>query len=309
MWRRLMYDYKLKVKRHDVMRLMREIDPEGVRLRKAHRLIRRKYCAQGPNYIWHVDGYDKLKQFGLCIHAAIDGYSRRIIWLEVGASNNDQKCIADYYIESIKTLKLVPRFVRADCGTENTHISFLQPLLRRNHNDSMSGTKSLMFGRSTSNQRIEAWWSYLRRQGIHWWINKLKDLRDTGKFNALNPIHIECVRFCLMDVLQAELDRIAKHWNLHNIRPQKSVNELPSGKPDILFYVPELFGGYEMGKSVDDIELNLCQEMYATPKQKERAEFHELAYLLKPNLQIPCNANDGLKLYEELICLYDQECD
>lgn len=134
-------------------------------------------------------------------------------------------------------------------------------------------------------------------------------MRDTGKFNALNPIHIECVRFCLMDVLQAELDRIAKHWNLHNIRPQKSVNELPSGKPDILFYVPELFGGYEMGKSVDDIELNLCQEMYATSKQKERAEFHELAYLLKPNLQIPCNANDGLKLYEELICLYDQECD
>jgi hypothetical protein len=285
---------------------MKEIDPEGVSLRKAHRLNRRRYCAKGPNYIWHVDGYDKLKQFGLCIHAAIDGYSRRIIWLEVGASNNDPKCIANYYIDSIKTLKLVPRIIRADCGTENTLLSFLQPLLRRSHNDTMAGIKSFMFRRSTSNQRIEAWWSYLRRQGIHWWINKLKDLRDTGKFNALNPIHIECVRFCLMDILQAELDRIAKHWNLHNIRPQKSVNELPSGKPDILFHVPKLLCGYEMGKRVDVNELNLCQEMYTSSKQKWCAEFHELAYILKPDLQIPCNANEGLKLYEELIRLYEQ---
>ena len=38
MWRRLMYDSKLKVKRNDVMRLIKEIDPEGVRLRKSHKL-------------------------------------------------------------------------------------------------------------------------------------------------------------------------------------------------------------------------------------------------------------------------------
>ena len=30
---------------------------------------------QGPNFIWHADGYDKLKPFGITIHAAIDGYN------------------------------------------------------------------------------------------------------------------------------------------------------------------------------------------------------------------------------------------
>ena len=28
----------------------------------------------GPNYIWHMDGYDKLKPFGIAVHGCIDGY-------------------------------------------------------------------------------------------------------------------------------------------------------------------------------------------------------------------------------------------
>lgn len=178
MWRRLENDYKIKVKRNEVMRIMKEVDPEGVLSRKAHRLKRRRYNVKGPNFVWHIDGYDKLKPFGFCIHGAIDGYSRRIMWLEVGASNNDPKCIAYYYLNTIKKMKCAPRVIRGDCGTENSNISFLQLLLRYNHRDSLAGMKSFMYGKSTSNQRIEAWWSYLRRQGVHWWINKLNDLRD-----------------------------------------------------------------------------------------------------------------------------------
>ena len=158
MWRRLIYDYKLNVKRNDVMRLMKEIDVEGVSLRKAHRLNRRMYSAKSPNFVWHVDGYDKLKPFGLCIHGAIDGYSRQIMWLEVGTSNNDPKIIANYYLETVKNVGYAPRILRADSGTENLIISLLHPLLRLDHQDSMSGTKSFMYGRSTANQRIEAWW-------------------------------------------------------------------------------------------------------------------------------------------------------
>jgi hypothetical protein len=107
------------------------------------------------------------KQFGLDIYAAKDGYSRSIIWFEVGKSNNDPKCNAEYYIGMIEILKHVPSIVRADCGTENTHIRSLQHSIRRNNSESMSAIKSSMFGRRNSNQQIEAWWSYLRRQGIH----------------------------------------------------------------------------------------------------------------------------------------------
>ena len=75
--------------RETVRIVMKELDPEGVGRRSRHRLVRRKYRAQGPNYIWHIDGYDKLKPFGFCVHGAVDGYSRRIMWLELDHSYNN----------------------------------------------------------------------------------------------------------------------------------------------------------------------------------------------------------------------------
>ena len=39
-------------------------------------------------------GYDKLKPYGFPIHGAVDGFSRRILWLEVTRSNNDPKVVA-----------------------------------------------------------------------------------------------------------------------------------------------------------------------------------------------------------------------
>ena len=70
MWRRLVNDHHVRVPRDWVLH-MREIDPEGVHRRKAHMLVRRRYYARGPNYVWHVDGYDKLKPYGLCIRCKV----------------------------------------------------------------------------------------------------------------------------------------------------------------------------------------------------------------------------------------------
>lgn len=79
---------------------MRVIDPGGVERRKQKRLLRRQYAAPGPNFVWHIDGYDKLKPFGFAIHGAIDGFSRRIMWLEVGPSNNSPNIVSRYFLET-----------------------------------------------------------------------------------------------------------------------------------------------------------------------------------------------------------------
>ena len=71
MWRLLVNDHDIRIPRDMVLQMMREIDPEGVRQRKAHRLVRHRNYAQGPNYVWHVDGYDKLKPYGFCFNGAI----------------------------------------------------------------------------------------------------------------------------------------------------------------------------------------------------------------------------------------------
>ena len=106
--------------------ILKSLDLVGVDKRKRRKLTRREYHSFGPNHAWHIDGYDKLKPFGIAIHGAIDGYSRIILWLKLSSSNNNPKIIANYYLCCIKELQLIPRVVRGDRGTENVIVCGIQ---------------------------------------------------------------------------------------------------------------------------------------------------------------------------------------
>ena len=108
----------IQVPRCVVSELMRELDPEGCQQRKAQRLQRRKHFAPGPNYIWHVDRYDKLKPYGF-IHGCIDGWSRKLMWLKVTRSNNHPDIAGNFYLGCVSEVGGCPVKLRTDCGTEN----------------------------------------------------------------------------------------------------------------------------------------------------------------------------------------------
>ena len=83
---------------------MKYLDPEGVFSCPRRVFRRRQYSVQGPNCMWHLDGYDKLKPFGFAIHGAINGYSRRILWLKVGQTNNGPMVVISYYLSCIRQI-------------------------------------------------------------------------------------------------------------------------------------------------------------------------------------------------------------
>ena len=75
-----------------------------------------------------------------------------MLWLDVCPSNKDSFIIAGFYVEAVEKfgkialIKIIttdwyndviivgcPTLVRADRGTENSKIAFMQPLLRRHH--------------------------------------------------------------------------------------------------------------------------------------------------------------------------------
>ena len=122
MWQRLVVDHDLVVTKETVRHTLRFLDPERVHERFRHRLQRHQYKGRGPNFLWHINGFDKLKPYGFCIHGGIDGYSRRILWLEVSISNNEPAFIAKYFVDCVKAAGGTARIVRADLGTENTYI-------------------------------------------------------------------------------------------------------------------------------------------------------------------------------------------
>ena len=69
---------KLKCKKEDVRIILQLLDPEGTDRRRRRRLRRRVYSSKGPNYLWHFDGYDRLKRYGMCVNGCIDGYSEKL---------------------------------------------------------------------------------------------------------------------------------------------------------------------------------------------------------------------------------------
>ena len=95
--------------RNIIRQVLKILDTEGVNARLKQRLKTRVYTAKGPNYLWHMDGYDKFKPFGFCIYGAIDGYSRRVLWLEEASTNNDP-FDRDLLLPDLKFLKLVEQY-------------------------------------------------------------------------------------------------------------------------------------------------------------------------------------------------------
>ncbi|KAL4008601.1 hypothetical protein ACER0C_002453 [Sarotherodon galilaeus] len=78
------------------------------------------------------------------------------MWLNCGSSNNDPGIIAKYYMA-----------------------------LRSDHGDELAGAHSHMYGTSTTNQRIESWWSLFRKQRTQFWIKLFSDLRERHLFNGI----------------------------------------------------------------------------------------------------------------------------
>ena len=276
---------------------LKNLDESHVALRQCWRLQRQQYISPGPDHMSRIDGYDKLKLYGFALNGAIDGFSRKIIWLNVPSSNNNPAYIAYYFNQSITELGRIPQVICGDRGSENITLCGIR-FLRRNFSDSFSGYDSFRYGSSTSNQRIEAWWSQFRKAKGTWWINFLKDLID----NSIN-YHVEIMRFCFMFIIQQELDEMKSMWNTHYIR-EVSNSEYPPGRPNFLYFMPEQSGGRSFRFPVNEMDVNACHPFCELPDVNGCTnETHELVSLImrEEELEFPSNATEAKILFISII--------
>jgi hypothetical protein len=59
---------------------MRQLDRENIRSRRLGIKIasRGEYIIEGPNDVWSVNQYNKLKRWGIGVYGGINTYSRRL---------------------------------------------------------------------------------------------------------------------------------------------------------------------------------------------------------------------------------------
>lgn len=164
------------------------------------------------------------------------------------------------------------------------------------HDDRLSGTKSFIKGKSTSNQRIESYWSQMWRQGVNFWIGLFKDMRDNNLFNDSNQIHVQCLRYCFGPLIKYDLEMIRKQWNQHRIRKLKSRESLP-GKPNCLFYCPEKYGARDCKQKVEQHDIEVCINNYSIFPELINPEFEELIQLLIPDVIIPTTVPEAVALF------------
>ena len=53
-------------------------------------------------------------------------------------------------------------------------------------------------------------------------------------------LEMECLWFCFSGLLQKIFDEVKEHWNTHRIRGSR--HDTVMGRPDSLYYLPELHG-------------------------------------------------------------------
>ena len=93
------------------------------------------------------------------------------MWLEVGCSKQSPDIIAGYLMDCVSTMNgWYPTKIKTNCETENVVVAI---------QSAVDGCESVhTYGTSPGNQRIEAWWSFLRRIGFQWWIKLFESFKE-----------------------------------------------------------------------------------------------------------------------------------
>ena len=260
----------------------------------------RIYETDGPGDVFHVDGNDKLKRWGFAIHGCIDGFSRKILRLRVATTNMDPIVISNYYLDFMSRSKFCPNVLRMDRGNENICCEDLQVFLT-------GDPESFLYARSVRNQRIEAFWSRLKKFKLSWWISFFKSLEKACLYKPEFDTHREVLIFCFLSVIQNELNKFVLRWNCRAVRQS---SDAPGGNPDLLFHCPPL-GFQKKGIQIGQEDINIVNEVLGiddSPVAKND-EMHDLlkCYFKIHNLRMPTDWESALDLYADLLKLLKED--
>lgn len=242
----------VQVSRDRLFAVYRTLVPDAVdrRTRNMQR-HRGEYIVPGPNFVWSLDGYLKLSPYGIEIYAAIDAYSRFIVWIYVGISSRTAVSVLRQYLDTLELLGQQPRFIRSDHGTETVLLASAHHQLQQVTQPDLQFENCYMYGTSTSNQRIESWWNQLSKGLVFRWRvrsrtiyfliliivqNYFHSLLQDGDFCATSLADQIALLAIYIPLLRTQMQSFVRTWNRHSIRKQPNRPNAISGKPFVLFH-------------------------------------------------------------------------
>uniref|UniRef100_A0A8H7N332 Integrase core domain-containing protein n=1 Tax=Bionectria ochroleuca TaxID=29856 RepID=A0A8H7N332_BIOOC len=253
LWNYVRQQGKVLISQHRLYSAYAAIFPQEVAGRRDAKLrYRGNFKVPGPNFLWSLDGYEKLKKFGFQIYACIDAYSRCIIWFFVGRSATTSMSTLKQFLQTVKQLRMRPFFTRSDHGTETPLWAAAQATLAKlgpkklkfididgiehfyTQGDRLSSCH--LYGPSTRNIRIESWWRQLRHGVTDRWIAFFNELAGYAVFREESQADQIAIYAIYGGIIRDELARFVSLWNGHKIRNQKNRPHVNHGIPQDLYH-------------------------------------------------------------------------
>ena len=146
-----------------------------------------------------------------------------------------------------------------------------------------------------------AYWSKFVVDRPGWWKSFFQNMVDLEIFYPSEPALLACIRFCFMSILRKELADIANEWNRHLLSPNR--NNTQSGRPDVMYFLPHLYGTTDHMISIDTAEVDEFIDITSAVPSDFSDEFVEFVGTLmnENNMELPHGASSAFDLYLYLL--------
>uniref|UniRef100_A0A3B1IFY0 Integrase core domain-containing protein n=1 Tax=Astyanax mexicanus TaxID=7994 RepID=A0A3B1IFY0_ASTMX len=176
---------------------MHRVDTAGIlsRLSSMGCVVRRKYSVPGPLCMQHIDTNHKLIRYNIVVFGGIDGFSRKIMYLNA-ASNNRAATAYEFFMDGVR--------------------KFGWPY------------------KSVKLYLIERLWRDVWVAVTHLYYDVLHTLEEDGLLDIADCLHLYCVHYTFLPRLKDDLSRFAHGWDHHPIRTEQNMtpNQLWSKRGD-----------------------------------------------------------------------------
>nr|XP_018913530.1 PREDICTED: uncharacterized protein LOC109041600 [Bemisia tabaci] len=188
---------------------LRQANPAATLLRRRQKIIRRKFKVKGANYLWSMDSNHKLIHYRIVIHGCVDGFSRKIIYLNA-ASDNTADTVLQMFYKGMEE-NGIPVRVRGDKGSENARVKDCMQELRQNI------VQPFIQGRSVHNVRIERLWKETNMHPTWKFKQIFKYLESIELLDEHSEFDLFCLSYVFLPRIQNEMNNFAQIWNNHSM--------------------------------------------------------------------------------------------